>query len=239
MQTNVENYAHIKNFFKDLSFNEEKHLYTVNNERLPSVSGLIKNYGNTFDAKRISLGTAKKTGKSQDQILKEWDDTKTEACDRGHRVHLFGEEYPWDRTLVPQCPQEFAVKKFWDDMPDHIIPAFMELRMYHKTYGYAGTADILLFDTMNRNFILADYKTNKDLFKNFAQQTLHYPFKNFLDTPFSKYSLQLSYYQLLFEQTGSRVASRRLIWLDLKGNYHMYELPDLTLTLTQELAKRN
>jgi len=239
MEINIENFEYIKNFFKDLSFNEDKHLYTVNNDILPSVSKLIKSYHEEFNAHAASLGTAQKTGKSQEQVLQEWKETGDEARSRGHRVHHFGEMYPWDRTLIPRCAQEWAVKKFWDELPEHIVPAFMELRMYHKIYKYAGTADILLFNTIDRTFILADYKTNKDLFKNFKGQKLRFPFTNYLDTPFSKYTLQLSYYQMLFEQTGSKISRRIIIWLDLEGNYQMYNTENEMDKLNYELIIRN
>ena len=235
----MQSIQYINNFFKDLSFNEGSHTYTVDNNILPSVSSLIKKVTPIFDEELISSRVSKATNKSQQEILRSWKETSDEACDRGTRVHNFAEAYAYDRNLIPSCPQEAAVKKFWDDMPEHIIPAFVELRMYHKIFAYAGTGDLILYDMSNGSFILGDYKTNKNLFKNFKNQPLLFPFLNMLATPFSKYSIQLSYYQILFEQTGFKVSSRKLIWLDLTGNYIMYNLEDYTSVLTEELSKRN
>lgn len=232
-------FAQIKDFFKDLNFNEEKHLYDVNGKHLPSVSGLIKTFTPYFDAEAKAKSKAERYGVSHLEILQEWEDTKNEACDRGHRVHLFGEKYPFDRTLKPSCGQEKAVVKFWNDLPAHILPAFMELRMYHKHFNFAGTADILLFDTINKCFIIGDYKTNKDLFKNFKQESLLYPFTNLLNSPFNKYQTQLSFYQLLFEQTGFKVSGRKLIWLLKTGDYIMYDTDNLTGVLNKYVAELN
>lgn len=58
--------------------------------------------------------------------------------------HLFGELYPFNRDLEPKSGFEKAIVKFWNDLPDFIIPVIMECRMYHKELMYAGTLDILL-----------------------------------------------------------------------------------------------
>ena len=114
----------------------------------------------------------------------------------------------------------------------------MELRMYHKVFKFSGTADILLYDTINKCFIIADYKTNKDLFKNFAGQKMTKIFSHFLDTPFNHYQLQLSYYQILFEQIGYKVSRRIIIWLKEDGTYEMYDTEDLTSILIKELKNK-
>ena len=107
--------------------------------------------------------------------------------------------------------------------------------MFHKEFMFAGTADILLYNTVTGMFIIGDYKTNKDLFKNFNGQKMLGPFNNMLDCAFSKYQLQLSYYQILFEQTGLKVSSRKLIWLLPDGTYKMYNMDDHTKVLKEQL----
>ena len=129
-----------------------------------------------------------------------------------------------------RCYQKFeeAIVNFWNDLPSTVIPVVMELQMYHKEYMFAGTADILLYNTVTNTFIIGDYKTNKDLFKNYKGKTLLSPFKNLLDNPYNKYQLQLSFYQLLLEQTGFKVSSRKLIWLKPDGTYLLYNTDDYT-----------
>lgn len=229
----------IKDYFKDLSFNEEKHIYTVNKKQLPSVSKIIETFTVKFDEYTVSLEVSERTGITQKEILADWEEQRREACDRGHRVHLFGELYPFNRELRPTCGQERAVVRFWDSLPPHIIPVFVELRMYHKTLGYAGTSDILLYDTIKQTYIIGDYKTNKDLFKNFKKKTLLYPFNHLLDSPFNKYQIQLSLYQILFEQVGLKVSSRKIIWLLKTGDFLLYDTEDLTETLTKHLIELN
>ena len=101
--------------------------------------------------------------------------------------------------------------------------------MYHHEYLYAGTGDIM-YNKKKNSFLIGDYKTNKDLFKNFKDQKLYYPFADMLDTPFNKYQLQLSYYQLMLEQVGIPVSQRILIWLNDDATYNAYQMKDMSTT---------
>lgn len=229
----------ILGFFNKLEFDEGKHLYTVNGDKInSSVSKIIKNFVKPFDSKNISLGVARKRGISQEEVLKEWEQAGKEACDKGTRVHLFGELYPFDRSLKPSDKYEEAIVKFWNDLPDHIVPVVMELRMYHKDYLFAGTGDILLYNKITGHYIIGDYKTNKDLFKNFKGQKMLSLFDDLLDMPLNHYQLQLSFYQILFEQIGLKVEGRKIIWLKPEGEYEMYDTEDYTGIL-KEYLKHN
>lgn len=225
--------------FIKLDFNEEKHVYFVDNKPLKaSVSKLISKFYKKFPAKQkakeIAEGNTrtgavnKYTGMSTKEILDQWKEINLESTTRGTRVHEFGELYPFNRSLKPRCKQEEAVKKFWDEMPSHIIPVTMELRMYHFKKMFAGTADIILYDTKREEYIIADYKTNNDLFKNHQGQKMLAPFQYLLDTPFSHYELQLSYYQIMLEQTGVPVSRRIIVYLQKDGEYKMFDTKNLT-----------
>ena len=75
----------------------------------------------------------------------------------------------------------------------------------------------------------------KDLFKNFRDQKLYYPFAHMLDTPFNKYQLQLSYYQLMLEQVGIPISKRLLLWLHDDATYDVYQMDDMTKEIEKEL----
>lgn len=72
------------------------------------------------------------------------------------------------------------------------------------------------------------HNTNKDLFKNFKEKKLLPPFETLLDNDFNKYQIQLSLYQILFEQTGYKVSERIIVWLKPDGECIMYDAEDLT-----------
>lgn len=224
------------NFYSDLTFDEPTHKYFVKGKPLKySVSGLIKKFTKKKDFDKIALQQDKKHRLPEGSHKRLWDYNKEAACALGTKVHYFGELYPFARTMKPTNGHEEAIVKFWEDMPQHIIPVKMEIQMYHKKFMFAGTADILLYDTIKNVFIIADYKTNKDLFKNFGDETLKGPFSHLLDCPYDKYQLQLSFYQILLEQTGVKVESRRIVWLKPNGEYDMYLTEDYREPLMEYL----
>ena len=229
--------------FIKLDFDEEKHVYFVDGKPLKaSVSKLIKQFYKPFPSKQkaeeIEKGmkttgaVGKYSGMSSKKILKQWKKINEESTTRGTRVHEFGEVYPFNRRLKPRCKQEEAIVKFWEDLPNYLIPVTMELRMYHFELMFGGTADILLYNTLNNTFVIADYKTNKDLFKNYQGQTMTGIFKDKLDMPYSHYEIQLSYYQIMLEQIKKvKITQRIIVYLKLDGSYKMYQPEDVTTKL--------
>lgn len=226
----------IISFFDKLKFEEQSHTYFVGDQKLKySVSNIVQKFKPKFQRQDISLAIAKRDNVPQKQVLKSWDDSAKQACDLGSRVHKFGELYPYDNSLVPQDSFEEAIVNFWNTIPKHIELVFCEVMMYHLKLLYGGTADILFWDKKKKGYIIADYKTNKDLFKNYKGQTLLGCFDNLLNTPFNCYQIQLSLYQILLEQIGIKIVDRILIWLKPDGSFDMYKTQDLTDKL-QEYA---
>ncbi len=218
--------THVENFFSELEFDAVKHAYKVDDRSLESVSSVISGFTEPFDADRIAGYVAKSRKISKEEVLAEWDAKRDAACDKGNRVHDFGENYTGSCT--PSDGYEKAVCAFWDTLPEHIEPFLMELKMFSLETGMAGTADIILYNTKTNKFIIADYKTNIDLFKNYKGKKMLIPFQDKLDMPFSKYELQLSFYQNLFEQCGYEVEDRKIIWLREDGTFEVYKTEDLT-----------
>ena len=225
----------IKEYFKELQFDAQKHSYEVRGKPLTSVSKTISKYVEKVDFDKIAGFIAKKRGITKQEVLAEWEAKKIASCQQGTLVHTFGENY--NGMQKPTNGFEEAIVKFWDNIPDYIEPFLFELQMFSETLGIAGTSDIILFNKKTGKFIIADYKTNEDLFKNYKGKTLLEPFNNLLDSPYNKYQLQLSMYQLLFEQCGFEVESRRIIWLKPNGTYENFKTEDLTQKLLKELTK--
>jgi hypothetical protein len=222
----------VLNYFSGLKFNAEHHIYTHKNKNLSSASGVIKKFTEPFEADKIAGFVARSRGISKQAVLQEWEDKKNAACDKGNRVHDFGENHGnylsgRGTNVPPSDLYEEAVLKFWDSIPDHIHPFHMELQMFSEKLGIAGTADIILYNEKTDKFVIADYKTNIDLFKNYKGKKMLAPFNDMLDMPYSKYVIQLSIYQHLLEQAGVEVEERRIIWLQPDGTYKTYKTPDI------------
>jgi hypothetical protein len=224
----------IKEFFSDLKFVEDTHTYTVGDKKLPSVSHLIEQYSTPFN-KDISKFVAIKRGISQAEVLAEWEAIAMTACLRGNKAHDFGENYLFDRTLKPTTPLEEAIVKFWDAFPDYIVPVGAEIKMYHKEFDFSGTMDIFLYNTRNDTYIIGDYKTNKDLFKNHKGQKMLGSFSDVLDDPFNHYQVQLSFYQILIEQLGLKVSNRFLLWLKDDATYEFHKTKNAKERILKDL----
>lgn len=224
---------HILSFFANLNFNAEKHTYEHGGRAFSSVSSVIKNYTEPFDADKIAIFVAKKRGITKAEVLQEWEDKKNEACNRGTATHTFGENYNSDSVATNGL--ELAVSNFWKDIPPHIVLVCNELQMFCKEIGVAGTADIILYNTRTKKFIIADYKTNVDLFKNYKGKKMLKPFGRLLDSPYNKYQIQLSLYQYLFEQTGFKVERRIIIWLKPDGTYTKYNTKSYVNVVTKNI----
>lgn len=226
----------LKEFFSKLHFEEKEHKYFVEGVPLEkSVSGVIKDFVEYVDftkkaeeidlRKGLPLGTTKKL----------WDLKANLSCAKGNKAHFFGETYAFHRGLGPTDGYEEAIASFWKDLPPHIEVVCTELQMYHLKHLIGGTADIILYDTINKTYIIGDYKTNEDLFKNFKGKTLLAPFNDKLDCNFSKYTLQLSLYQIMLEQVGVKVSNRVLIHIKPDGSYLKYFTEDITTKIKEHL----
>lgn len=205
----------IENYFKDLVFDELNHVYYVKGVALnKSVSKICSDYAPKFNADAISTAISKRDNISKEELLASWNQAKNISIDKGNVSHSFGERYYENRNTAPETKIQEQIINFWNTIPPHIIPVSSELRMYHKKFLFAGTCDLLLYNTKTGTYILVDYKTNKDLFKNYNEQKLLGVFDNMLDCPYSKYVIQLNLYKILLEQVKDVIVSdMKIVWL--------------------------
>lgn len=226
MESTILSYQkRFKEAYTGLNFVEETHTYTVDDIVLPSVSGLIKNFYTEFDSKNIGFNYSKSRGLELLDVLDAWEGEGDIAANRGTEVHNFGENYAkWKYFGVGTKPkvgskQELGIIQFYNDLPKHIYPVELELRMYHKLYSYAGTSDIILYNEQTDTLIIADFKTNKSLSSEYDQQPLFYiPNElGLLQDNLGKYTLQIGgFYRILLEDEGFKVSNSCLVWLQEK-----------------------
>jgi hypothetical protein len=224
----VENIkSKILSSFNTLGFEESTHTYIINNVNPESVSNCVKQFYEQFDARgnadRMAMGDKVKA----DALIAKWDKIRNDSCDLGHRVHAFGEKYFYDKTLQPLDGYELGIIKWWKSLPSWVIPVLAETKVYWKNI-FAGTFDVTLWDLKSNGLIIADYKTNADLFKNFKNKKMLPPFQFLLDTPFNHYVIQQSYYQIPLEDIGIPVIDRWLVHLKQDGTFVKHNLIDYT-----------
>lgn len=218
----------ILKFFEELSFEEDSHSYFLNGLKLKtSVSKRCKNFQEKTDFYSIAKNIDIKKGLPLGTTNRFWKLKADTACAIGTETHYFAEVYTFNKNIKPVTKRQEASKNFLDSLPKHIVPVVTELKMWHKEQKYAGTLDLLLYNTTTEKFIIADYKTNSKLYDNFQGKKLQQPFDNMLDNNISLYTISLSDYQILFEQTGFEVESRVIVWIKEDGTYDLIQTEDV------------
>ena len=255
----------LNNFNNKLQFVEETHQYFLDGIEYECVSNITHRY-EAFDRDKqlnICAAKAKKNpnykyyGMSKKEISELWDKASSTACDAGTETHEFGESMFYymigeDEKILPSAknkfkngkpcpstPKEEQVVKFWNDLPEYLIPVLAETKIFNKIgTPYAGTFDILFYyykedDLENQGLVIFDYKTNEKLKSNFNTKML-YPFQDMIDENLSHYTLQLNLYQIPLEEIGLKVKARRLIWLQ-EDKYDIIKLKDVRDKLKRDL----
>ena len=212
--------------FKKIKFVDKNHTYWKEGTQLPSFSSLLSKLYEPFDSNTIVPKYAKKNNFTETQVKSAWNTQNTKETLEGSRVHDFAEMYVTqkylknmspDKCVLPQSSQDLGVIAWWNNVGSKYKICSLEQVMGNDIF--CGTADILLWlDEEFKQVIIADYKSNKDIFKDSFGKRLYYPFEFLEDTPYNKYQIQLSAYQVLLEDAGYTVMDRILIWLNKTGS---------------------
>ena len=261
----------LKEYNNKLTFIEESHQYFLGDEEYDCVSNIIERWSSVDEEEMLNKCAIKAAdprypdykyhGMTREEIKKLWEDNSKRACDYGTICHAFGEScYYWfageDEKILPECkhkfneygpiattPEEEAILKFWEDLPDNFIGIMPEIRLinFKGNTKYAGTTDILFYyydkdNPEKSGVVIFDWKTNQDLYKNFKGTKMLWPFNNLLESPHSHYILQLNLYQLCLENLGIKVLGRRLIWVKPDATYEKVKLPYVVDTFKEIFA---
>lgn len=125
--------------FPELQFDERRHIYTLNNAPIPSVTKIM-NPLSSEEYKGISRSVMEN------------------AANRGTVAHNAIETYLkyGFEDVTEECAGYFdAFSKWFADMNPSVVGS--EVRVYHKLLRYAGTADLLAY--IGSDLALIDYKT--------------------------------------------------------------------------------
>lgn len=205
------------NDFKNLEFEQKAHKYRLEGRVLPSVSSLVSNFYKPFDTS-IAKYSAIKHNTTESKIKAKWRRINRQAIKKGNRVHDFAERYAISiktgvsqPNIIPTLKDELNIVKFFFDKSQYDIVA-VEQRLFSKKFGFAGTCDLIIKHKRSNKYILVDWKTNKNIYKNYKGQKLYKPFNNYLDQPLTHYFIQLSLYQLCLEEAGYQVSERWIYW---------------------------
>ena len=244
----------ITDAFGGVRFVDAGHTYIYGGTTLGSVTTDISNHKEEFKTQVIARKKAAKHNKyrkpgqpykTPQDFIKEWKYERDKSVRKGKNAHKIAEDYPNHRN--PVSDEEIGVVGFMDQLESHLKVVGKEILVFNSNVGIAGQIDLVLFNENTEQIIIVDWKTNKDIFKNFKGKTMYHPFSHMLDMPMSHYILQLNYYKLFLELgTGIPVESMQIVWLTDKPDisktarhsgkyYHVYEANDMQGLLRMHL----
>jgi len=193
-------------------FNSDRHEYKYGGDKLISVSTLVHSYFPKFNAEMIAQRKAKKDGVTPESLLNAWEKNRVESAAFGTLVHLMAETIinqqdidAADSLVKTARDQDFldAVKKTIVKMSANYEFVATEKIVFSPHFKVAGTIDLLLRNKKTGNYVVADWKTAKEIRTNaFGGETGYGPCSSVPNANFYHYSLQQAIYRKILMCEG-------------------------------------
>ena len=237
--------------FDKYKFFENGHYYTYKDKQVGiSVTKYISQFENEFDSDTLSQKVADKDGISQFEVLNEWKRKGEYSCLKGTAIHEWlqdnyaNREYKFDLSQLEEYPEYYKIEDiehlkqmaidFINDYKNRYILIGDEILCGIPDFDIASAIDLLFYDTVNNEVVLADIKTNTDLkgWKNtpsYVKKMLQ-PLEDIKDITFEHYKIQLSIYRYFLEEYAHIPISDNMfiVYLSEKEkSYNIIQIPYL------------
>jgi hypothetical protein len=180
------------------------------------------------------------------EIRDEWDSARIFGVEKGNFVHNYLENR-WNRKIVVYDGwknkvdksrwREFELeirilKRYADSFYNdhlHLIPIRTEFVLGDIEYGIAGQLDLLAYDPIAEEFIIFDYKTDKEINSTNKWDNLKGSLSHLPSCELVKYSLQTGIYkEILQKNTKIKVSKIKIVWFSVNNdNYKIINTIDL------------
>ena len=225
---------------ENVAFEDELHRYhhpkdETGNAEYISVTTLIDRFF-PFDLDRFVQRKSEKEGKSEDEVLEEFERSRDEAAKKGTILHEQIERFLKDDDYDDSSKEFLLFQKFYNEviMTKGFEYYDAEKRILLKDYNIAGTVDALFKKPRSDEFLIVDWKRSKKLLIDGRPKKYGYGYAlsdlGHLDnSSYYKYALQQNIYKYILEnQYGLKVSSMNLIVLhDLFDNYYRISLENM------------
>ena len=252
--TKEEYLKELNRAFGDFKFFEEDHHYEFKGERVGiSVTRLIEDYTNEFDAEAVAEKVAIRDNKSVQEVLDEWKQKNKYACDKGHLGHLYAQSL-WNGENVLDEIEKFTngletpldkildqADSFYCDYKDRLEHLADEFVVGSDEYDIASAIDHLFINKLTGGLVLVDYKTNSDIHKTEKYaKNMKVPLSHLKDFTLNHYYIQLSIYKYLVEKyTNLKIEEMFIVWFSENiDNYEIIEIPYLKNEVEKILENR-
>ena len=237
--------------FDKYKFFENGHYYTYKDKQVGiSVTKYISQFENEFDSDTLSQKVANKNGISQFEVLNEWKRKGEYSCLKGTAIHEWlqdnyaNREYKFDLSQLEEYPEYYKIEDiehlkqmaidFINDYKNRYILIGDEILCGIPDFDIASAIDLLFYDTVNNEVVLADIKTNTDLkgwksTPSYVKKMLQ-PLEDIKDITFEHYKIQLSIYRYFLEEYAHIPISDNMfiVYLSEKEkNYNIIQIPYL------------
>lgn len=206
------------NVFDFIEFDEGNHRYSYKGNLFRPVTSLKKKYIPEFNKDFISEIVAVKQGKTQREVLDEWEFKGMWGRTRGTAIHKFiendlngiDEDVILDQfvmSLEPEKLEQYLQElekmkeyyfRFKEDNPK-LIPIVSEKIVADKDHLVAGTIDQIFYNEETGKIEIWDWKSDGSFYKDYGKK-LKAPFNDTKALKINEYSIQLSIYKYIIEK---------------------------------------
>jgi len=241
--TREEYLQELNKAFGDFKFFEEDHHYEYKEQRVGmSVTRLIEEYTNEFNAEEVAEKVAIKENKSIQEVLDEWKQKNEWACEKGSICHEYAQSC-WNKELqlidqkMHTQPQKQALiwifnqaDNFYNNYKDRLEHLADEFVVGSEEYDIASAIDHLFINKLTGGLVLVDYKTNSDIHKTERYaKNMKVPLTHLKDFTLNHYYIQLSIYKYLVEKyTNLKIEEMFIVYFSENiENYEIIDVPYL------------
>jgi ATP-dependent exoDNAse (exonuclease V) beta subunit len=202
---------------KHIYFHEPSHTYYVNNISTGNISctGFIHEFFGHFDPKAIltkmrknpaKWAQSKYFGKTDDEIIKEWNDNGKTASEAGTAMHLAIEQFLHGapEQIAPETFDSIEWKyfmKFWKDCGDDLEPYRSEWEVWTSSdIKLCGSIDMVFRRKSDGKFVIYDWKRSKEIKADNPFGSGLAPLDHLPDCNYWHYTMQLNVYKWMLER---------------------------------------
>lgn len=225
--------------FSNIVVDSANHGYRIGEKNLISVTTLLKSITPEFDKDVVSQKMAERSGVSQAEILRQWEEKAVKSRDKGTRVHQYIEDVisgkvdPILQRVNDRVPEMEAFDKAWVKLRAELDAKMVkqEFVVGDEEFGVAGRVDnlmsILVPKQSSRLACIFDWKTGKLDTDNRFERLLP-PFDQYDNCKLNLYSIQLSLYRLVLERNKPdiKLSDGYILHLREDGSYQLYRARD-------------
>lgn len=234
--------------FSDIVVDPVNHGYKIGDKNLVSVTTILKSITPEFDKHSVSLRMAERSGVSQAEILRQWEEKGSYSRDKGTRLHQYIEDVmankidPILSRVNERLPEMDAFDQAWTLLRSELDAKMVkqEFVVGDADFGVAGRVDNLMSvlprgSDVRRSHVF-DWKSGKlDVDNNY--ENLLPPFDNYSNCKFNLYSIQLSLYRLIIERNKPSIdlSDGYILHLRDNGSYQLHRARDFRTEIAEWL----